>query len=296
MIYKYTTYKWLPDIISTNSLHFSCPLDFNDPFDSYIAIKKYEIPPEKIEDARIKTTKNQFVLSLTQSKDNILMWSHYAKSHKGFCIGFKSNFKEFLESAEIAAEIKKDESIKDSLNLLQYQGLLFEKDCFDLKSISESNIEGMLLGSKVASELFNENLLFYPLSKVDYSENNDMPGKYDTLKHYKFIQGHHDGDARKEEAKIGVFLTTKNNLWGYEVEKRIITRRNWICQGFITRKDDANIKFKKSLLKEIIFGVNTPELQKYCIKNLIEKNGYKDVEFYQAERKEDKYELNINKI
>jgi len=28
------------------------------------------------------------VLSLTEKNDNLLMWSHYAYSHKGFCIGF----------------------------------------------------------------------------------------------------------------------------------------------------------------------------------------------------------------
>ncbi|GGW97911.1 hypothetical protein GCM10007391_34910 [Alteromonas halophila] len=31
------------------------------------------------------------VLSLTEKRDNLLMWSHYASSHKGFCIGFDSN-------------------------------------------------------------------------------------------------------------------------------------------------------------------------------------------------------------
>jgi hypothetical protein len=28
------------------------------------------------------------VLSLTEKSNNLLMWSHYARSHKGFCIGF----------------------------------------------------------------------------------------------------------------------------------------------------------------------------------------------------------------
>ncbi|WP_462168692.1 DUF2971 domain-containing protein [Pseudoalteromonas lipolytica] len=31
------------------------------------------------------------VLSLTEKNDNLLMWSHYACSHKGFCIGFDTN-------------------------------------------------------------------------------------------------------------------------------------------------------------------------------------------------------------
>lgn len=28
------------------------------------------------------------ILSLTSKRDNLLMWSHYADSHKGFCVGF----------------------------------------------------------------------------------------------------------------------------------------------------------------------------------------------------------------
>ncbi|RUO50043.1 DUF2971 domain-containing protein [Pseudidiomarina donghaiensis] len=31
------------------------------------------------------------VLSLTEKSNNLLMWSHYARSHKGFCIGFDEN-------------------------------------------------------------------------------------------------------------------------------------------------------------------------------------------------------------
>ena len=31
------------------------------------------------------------VFSLTESEDNIVMWSHYADSHKGFCVGFDYN-------------------------------------------------------------------------------------------------------------------------------------------------------------------------------------------------------------
>lgn len=31
------------------------------------------------------------VLSLTEKPDNLLMWSHYAKSHSGYCISFNSN-------------------------------------------------------------------------------------------------------------------------------------------------------------------------------------------------------------
>ncbi|MBY0534436.1 MAG: DUF2971 domain-containing protein [Chitinophagaceae bacterium] len=36
-----------------------------------------------------KTIKERFgILSLAEERDNILMWSHYADSHKGYCVGF----------------------------------------------------------------------------------------------------------------------------------------------------------------------------------------------------------------
>ncbi|QSX31785.1 DUF2971 domain-containing protein [Shewanella cyperi] len=38
-----------------------------------------------------KSNKLIGVLSLTEKADNLLMWSHYAESHSGYCIGFKSN-------------------------------------------------------------------------------------------------------------------------------------------------------------------------------------------------------------
>ena len=39
LIYKYTNYERLTEILINNTLHFSCPLDFNDPFDSDVNVK-----------------------------------------------------------------------------------------------------------------------------------------------------------------------------------------------------------------------------------------------------------------
>ncbi|WP_422442924.1 DUF2971 domain-containing protein [Vibrio harveyi] len=43
--------------------------------------------------AALTETSNELigVLSLTEKADNLLMWSHYAESHSGYCIGFKSD-------------------------------------------------------------------------------------------------------------------------------------------------------------------------------------------------------------
>ncbi|HGY1053520.1 TPA: DUF2971 domain-containing protein, partial [Aeromonas salmonicida subsp. pectinolytica] len=54
---------------------------------------EYAIQPESC------TNATRFV-SLSRNNTNILMWSHYADSHKGFCIGFsrQNNYFKVAES------------------------------------------------------------------------------------------------------------------------------------------------------------------------------------------------------
>ncbi len=323
MIYKYTTYKWLPDIIYTNSLHFSCPLDFNDPFDSFIRMKKIEdytkddieklineaedenkkkklidvfyinqINEQKLLEERKKEVDKIFlVLSLSELKDNILMWSHYAELHKGFCIGFKSNIDDI--------DISKDSEPNDKEILSKLKGknfLLFEEECFKSQLINHLNNESLNteyadigIASKIFSRLFNKKLLSQNLENIDYPKYNTISDAFD----YFRCNYTNDNNKQTELGKIGNFLKTKSNLWGYEEEKRIIIAYSDISKN---KCPNNNIKFEKSLLKEIIFGVRTPEVHKLCIRSLVEKMGYENVEFYQAERKDDKYELDIKKI
>ena len=90
-LYKYKslsdqTIDHLLDIIERNNLYFCHGKLLNDPFEGTI-----------IGD---KITQNLFqnsaILSLSRTNDNLLMWSHYAKSHYGFCFGF--NHSKILES------------------------------------------------------------------------------------------------------------------------------------------------------------------------------------------------------
>ncbi|MCF7482806.1 DUF2971 domain-containing protein [Vibrio sp. J1-1] len=46
---------------------------------------EYELYPELAQ----KHVEPTAFVSLSRNNSNILMWSHYAQSHKGFCIGFK---------------------------------------------------------------------------------------------------------------------------------------------------------------------------------------------------------------
>jgi hypothetical protein len=123
-LYKYraindNTYK----LIQTNSLWFSKPKDFNDPFDCKLSIKagmdkdglinnlsrnnmlegvKREYKDEfekminnpasfnKVMDNihQIYINSHVGVCCLAEAPDNILMWSHYADSHQGICLEF----------------------------------------------------------------------------------------------------------------------------------------------------------------------------------------------------------------
>ncbi len=49
------------------------------------------------------------ILSLTTKRDNLLMWSHYANSHKGFCVGFDTTILESASSGYLKKIIYADE-------------------------------------------------------------------------------------------------------------------------------------------------------------------------------------------
>jgi hypothetical protein len=136
-LYKYYAIKdFLPKVFNGESLKFSCPYDFNDPFESracyhlentqagrrHIAdmvSKRYANPSRRI--AETQRLMNRFrkpqaldndlaieslirsvgVCCLSGVRDSILMWSHYANEHKGVCIGFHTGTSHFKYSWEV---------------------------------------------------------------------------------------------------------------------------------------------------------------------------------------------------
>ncbi|WP_164450340.1 DUF2971 domain-containing protein [Pseudomonas viridiflava] len=69
-------------------------LSLNDPFEHSLKIGEHEYAL----DERESTDDVKFV-SLSRNYANLLMWSHYAASHTGFCIGF-SRDNAYFSSAE----------------------------------------------------------------------------------------------------------------------------------------------------------------------------------------------------
>ncbi len=119
---------WLTQLFQENSLYFKSPKDFNDPFDCRLNIRftgsEEEIntlkenvfkPPfwpedklyllnllnssnEELRQAFFKPYGELFnflheqykygIFCLSEPNDDILMWSHYADKHKGYCLEF----------------------------------------------------------------------------------------------------------------------------------------------------------------------------------------------------------------
>lgn len=118
IFYHYTNYKvGIDEIIINNTLLFSKPEIFNDPFDCNVKLLKVEIDDKILNDTIsklplslsrqekrelkrkynnpsslqkiIKKERNRFKLAcFSELFDEVLLWSHYADKHRGICIGF----------------------------------------------------------------------------------------------------------------------------------------------------------------------------------------------------------------
>lgn len=93
-------YKYLPpervDVLTEQMLRFTPLLSLNDPFEYSVKIGKHIY--ELAEDASTDETK---FVSLSRNHTNLLMWSHYAASHSGFCIAFRRNHKYFDKAESV---------------------------------------------------------------------------------------------------------------------------------------------------------------------------------------------------
>lgn len=139
-VYKYRTFDSLKLMLESEKFYFSCPAQFNDPFEfnerllkfnfteSYVREqlashnrvvslprkeKRKILVPDQTEFYK-KTTrklidlkkKEYGVFCASEVYDNTLMWSHYANEHKGFCIGF-----EFPQTFDFYDEFMRAEQI-----------------------------------------------------------------------------------------------------------------------------------------------------------------------------------------
>lgn len=123
-IYKYYTDKEnrLQETLNNQTIWFSMPMDFNDPFDCRLRVnansieKDINVFAEHLFDSRIVSDVEKLKLRrilhnpkdrqmianesimynvaksgvscFSKNRDSILMWSHYSNKHKGYCLKF----------------------------------------------------------------------------------------------------------------------------------------------------------------------------------------------------------------
>ena len=102
ILYKYVSHTAGMKILENNSLGFTQPCHFNDPFELEAS---YPSPngntfKDVIDDIRNWGKKsiwkeNTGILSLTRQPLNPLMWAHYGAEHTGMVIGIDSSIEEF---------------------------------------------------------------------------------------------------------------------------------------------------------------------------------------------------------
>jgi hypothetical protein len=140
VIYKYMGFDIGMKALQHNTLGFTNPLAFNDPYDCTPKLIDFDNLPDKYreylvtklrsdlnsaeQDALLKVMythpdelvtkklsaqgmeneiKNRGVTCFSKNFNNILMWSHYAASHTGVCIGFNLE-KLYLYISEVSSE------------------------------------------------------------------------------------------------------------------------------------------------------------------------------------------------
>ena len=243
LIYKYMDFEIGVKTLNNQTIAFSSPLEVNDPYDCYLPLIDYKNIPIEYIQYIIKTYPTHFDRDtreklLTQTSEdiynmmkdildkgwrndlskrriscfsetfsNLLMWSHYGKSHSGICIGFDLGilYESIRSSSDSERLLIKVNYSKDFVSMDYYEhpwesvinwlrtksidweyekeirmilyDLEFEKN-LQIKLIDSSSFVSVFLGSKISKEnedriqlIINEKLPKVIIKKMILSNN-----------------------------------------------------------------------------------------------------------------------------
>lgn len=180
-VYKYCRPERI-DIFETGMLMLSRPSIFNDPFElkpHYQTLEQFllpipenaseqalaqiaemqkrldekVLPPSAIDSVLENSTSTIVLLSLSEVRDSLLMWAHYAAAHTGFVIGFESPEKilavesphrhiaKVTYAAERPSKITFEEITNDELLLTKSKEWEYEQEWRILDSLFSANGE-----------------------------------------------------------------------------------------------------------------------------------------------------------
>ena len=87
-LYKFTKAEFALSALRSRRLKISTLDDLNDPFDQYSVDTTDQGVAAFLEQYLLHFRAKNGLLCFSRNWDNLLLWSHYANSHAGICLGF----------------------------------------------------------------------------------------------------------------------------------------------------------------------------------------------------------------
>lgn len=196
-----------------------------------------------------------YVACFSENANNPTMWGHYADSHKGVCLIFKTN--------------------NNQIKLTKKN--LFNNSIYD----QDYKFESVKYTKRRIKFNFFEEISMLPLPRLMsiwcQSENGEISRLYNKI--------HQEWDKNRaekwEDRKNTHLIKTKH--WGYEKEYRLV---KYSMFGSRIDKKECKANYRFQDLEGIIFGIKTSMADKIKIFNIIKEKCQKakrtDFEFYQA--------------
>lgn len=157
--YKYKAFNsYSEETITDNALFFAPKTKLNDPFDLDIRniLAIYNSKTDEYDVKKMIVEKDPcLVLSLASRADNLLLWSHYADSHKGLCFEYKLN--------DIISAVDSDEKVLFGV----IGNVQYERDRVKFTSLKSA---GKLLPFNVCQYFFNIKSVFTKYKDWEYEK------------------------------------------------------------------------------------------------------------------------------
>jgi hypothetical protein len=191
------------DNVKNDKFTLSNPNNFNDPFEFAIIYKdlvelsKFNVFDDILRKLPTEINKKWRVGCFADTNKNLLMWSHYAKNHEGFCLEYDLydlyEMKELLLPVKYEMEIA-EESIDSSIsqefmfrksNVWEYEGewRIVKQATNDesYMNIDVPKVKSIYMGCKISNDLREKLIEVCKERKINLFESRVDLNKYDII-------------------------------------------------------------------------------------------------------------------
>jgi hypothetical protein len=159
-LYHYLETKWALDDIRRRRLKLAIISEMNDPYESRSVCSDHDLTRSALERTIEQGVQRYAALCFSLSRNNILMWSHYAEKHKGMCLGFEVP-EERTRPVEYLPEIQAIEN-------------MIVETPVDFKVEQGEKVVGRLLGAKYEGWSYEQEVRVH----VPCDEKDEETGQY----------------------------------------------------------------------------------------------------------------------